>query len=250
MTQRLVGLGALLGSLLAHAALILNGTGPLAPRSTPLPSVVELAIMTPPVPEPKPLREPEPEPAPDPKRRPAALSPRPVPTMAEPARSEPPAPADPPPPELTGTTLASALAEGWSVSPGNGAARSGPIQGASAGALPTTQPKPMARAAALAAVPLAELSRKPVPPSLEGALERNYPADARRQGRSGEARVRARIEPNGTISRASVSSESSPGFGAACQKTLLASRWTAPLDAAGHAAATFVTYRCKFRIDR
>jgi TonB family protein len=83
---------------------------------------------------------------------------------------------------------------------------------------------------------------------LARALERNYPARERSLGRSGEAKVRARIEPDGTVRIAKLLFETSAGFGEACRATLLASRWTAPLDARGKPAATWITYLCKFRV--
>ena len=109
------------------------------------------------------------------------------------------------------------------------------------------------RVAALSALaqatqPLARLSRKPVPPPLQQALERYYPPLARSQGRSGEAKVRALIEPSGRVSHVQLSFESEPGFGAACQKALQQSQWTGPLAPSGEPTATFITYRCKFRI--
>jgi TonB family protein len=98
-------------------------------------------------------------------------------------------------------------------------------------------------------MPLSQLSKTPVPPPLANALERNFPLEARRQGKAGEAKVRARIDPSGRVGLARVTFESSDGFGSACQKTLLESRWTPPLDRKGKAVATWVTYRCKFRVD-
>jgi TonB family protein len=89
-----------------------------------------------------------------------------------------------------------------------------------------------------------------VPPPLAAALERNYPALPRAQGRSGEAKVRALIDQQGRVSSATVTSESAAGFGAACQKTLLQSHWTAPLGQRGEPSATFVNYRCKFEVHR
>jgi hypothetical protein len=99
------------------------------------------------------------------------------------------------------------------------------------------------------ALPLSQLSRKPVPPSLAATLERNYPPAARSIGQSGDASVRARIEARGNIRLASIVSETSPGFGDACRRTLLGSQWSAPLDRSGKPVATWISYRCKFRID-
>jgi TonB family protein len=99
-------------------------------------------------------------------------------------------------------------------------------------------------------LPLSQLSKKPVPPALAQALERNYPPEARNLGRSGEAKVRARIEANGAIRNAKVTSETAPGFGAACRNTLLSSQWSVPLDHDGKPVATWISYQCKFRIER
>jgi TonB family protein len=97
--------------------------------------------------------------------------------------------------------------------------------------------------------PLSELSRKPVPPSLEAALKRNYPLTARAQGKSGEAKVRARVDADGRVGFVKVTLESGSGFGDACRRTLLSSEWSPPLDERGRPVATWITYRCKFRID-
>lgn len=207
-----------------------------------------------PVPEPEP---PEPPPmAPEPKE-PEPATPEPVdPSPAEPEAPESPTDGDPPP-ELQGTTLAAEDAA-WAAPPGSGSERRGPLRAGVSRPVPT----PSRRAAPAApernapaspaaeALPLSQLSRPPQPPALGGALQRNYPSHARQQGKAGEAKVRARIEPSGRIQLAKVVQETSEGFGAACQKTLLASQWTAPLDKKGKPAATWVSYRCKFRIDR
>jgi TonB family protein len=147
---------------------------------------------------------------------------------------------------LLGTSAA-----GWAALPGSGAERDGAI---GAGLARAVTPRPIGTAAATAAappgtLPLAQLSRKPVPPPLAGALERNYPAAARKQGQGGDAKVRARVEPTGEVRQVTITSESSQGFGEACRRTLLASKWTAPLSDAGRPVATWVSYRCKFRVD-
>jgi len=61
--------------------------------------------------------------------------------------------------------------------------------------------------------------------------------------------VRARIDPSGHVGLANITFESGDGFGKSCQRTLLASVWTPPLDRKGKPVSTWVTYRCKFRID-
>lgn len=58
-----------------------------------------------------------------------------------------------------------------------------------------------------------------------------------------------RVEANGRVRIAIVRFESGKGFGAACRAALLESRWTPPRDARGKPVATWVSYRCRFRIE-
>ncbi|HYJ11440.1 MAG TPA: TonB family protein, partial [Polyangiaceae bacterium] len=82
------------------------------------------------------------------------------------------------------------------------------------------------------------------------ALERNYPADARKRGSSGSAKVRARIDPDGVVRQVTLLEESAPGFGTACTRTLNGSRWGAPKDKAGRSVATEIRYTCRFVVER
>ncbi|MCK6531540.1 MAG: energy transducer TonB [Polyangiaceae bacterium] len=231
-------------SLLAHL-----GAGRLVPRSAP-PAPAERKrvefVTLPPAPRPPELAPP-PEPEPPP----------------EPAAPAPPAAAAPraQPKPLSGKTL---TAEGpgpsFAAPEGDGSKHEAPIvvppaeplapaapRAAVAPPLPpprTTPPPPPPPAV----VPLKDLSRKPAPPELVSLLARNYPDDARRRGVSGEATVRARIDADGRVRTASVSAESEPGFGAACQRALIGSRWTPPLDRDGRAVGTWVRYTCRFRV--
>ncbi len=169
--------------------------------------------------------------------------------VPEPPSAEPEAPA-----ELTGTTLTSDRGAGWTAPRGSGGGRLGPIRsgvsrqgrrnrGDHTAQARSDRPQPAA------AVALSRLSKKPVPPSLGAVLRQNYPPEARRQGKSGEAKVRARIEANGTIRMTRIASESAGGFGMACQKALLQSKWSPPRNRQGKPVPTWVSYRCKFRID-
>jgi TonB family protein len=90
----------------------------------------------------------------------------------------------------------------------------------------------------------------PRPPSLSGLLRANYPDEARQRGLRGSASLRARIDADGVIRNARVRSESSAGFGSACRRTLLGSRWSAPRDKNGSAVATEIVYTCHFEIDQ
>jgi TonB family protein len=105
-------------------------------------------------------------------------------------------------------------------------------------------PNRMATPAPLVAV--GDLSTRPAPPALGSALERNYPADARRRGLSGTAKVRARIDPDGVVRHVTLVEESGAGFGGACSRTLSGSRWAAPKDKAGRSVATEIRYTCRF----
>ncbi|HEX6276662.1 MAG TPA: energy transducer TonB [Polyangiaceae bacterium] len=192
-----------------------------------------------------------PKPAPDePKpveRRAAAAVAAPKPAAApEPARA---------PVDLSGVTLTNADGAGdFAMPAGDGSERTGPL-----GPL---GPKPVASAALpAAAVPVAaapglselvaskDLSERPRPPSLDGALRSLYPEEARRRAISGNASLRVRIGSDGRVKQASTMTESFAGFGDACRKAVLGSRWTAPRDRDGRAVQTEVRYTCVFVVD-
>lgn len=266
MNQKIVGRWAMLLSAGLHAYAF-TATPEIQARireSKPEVTTVQFTVNEPepepvveaePEPEPEPVVEPEPEPEPlavaEP---PPAVEPEPLEVAPEPSEPEP---ASEPPAELTGTTLAAADGAGWDAPLGSGRARRGALRPGVSGAVPeakktAVRAKPAAKKAPAAppVLPLAQLSKRPVPPpALGGALQRNYPQQARRQGQSGEAKVRARIEATGQIKLAKVAFESAAGFGSACRKTLLGSKWSAPRDKHGKPVATWVSYRCKFRID-
>jgi TonB family protein len=105
------------------------------------------------------------------------------------------------------------------------------------------------RAEEQAIEPLKNLLKRPSPPQLGDALRRNYPPAARAQGKSGEAKVRAKVEADGSISEVRIMSESSGGFGESCKKTLQQSRWSAPVSKKGTPVATWISYRCSFLVD-
>jgi protein TonB len=246
MSQAAISYGCLAVSVAVHGFAVLGSSAAAtAPPRRALTTELELAPLAPVRPAPTPAAPA----APVAKRRAAPVRSQP--------KANPPTPASPAPPEtqpepeLTGRTLTTTADASWSAPAGNGAER-----GATLGvgtitprALPALTAPSAPPPAAPVTQPLAKLSRKPAPPSLVAALERNYPSEARRQGKSGEAKVRALIDARGHASRVTITSESSPGFGAACQKTLLESQWTPPLGPQGEATGTFVSYRCRFQID-
>lgn len=245
MTQRFLGAACLLASLGLHVALLRSG--PVVPTTVPprAPSLLRVSVVSSPAPPMPPPERPREVPPPPPKRRKPLAAPS-EPTPANVASDA----AEPAPAELTGSTLVGTSAALWVAPPGSGAERDGAIgAGLARTSTPVSRPSGEANVAAPAAVPLAQLSRKPAPPPLASVLERNYPAAARKQGQSGDAKVRARIEPTGEVRQVSIGFESAPGFGEACRRTLLSSKWTAPLNDAGDPVATWVSYRCKFRIE-
>lgn len=247
MRQSSVGLACLVASVAVHAWAVTGATDAVARRPAP-PSFMQLSVVAPaPAPEPEPAPTAVPEPPPT-KAPPRLLAPQ-APALAQPEKLPKTPPADAVPPQLTGQTLLSDSADAWSAPPGSGGPRQGAIVAASRPVARSVPVEQHPRALAAEPVPLARLSRKPAPPPLAAALERNYPLDARRQGKSGEAKVRARIEPSGRVAAAELSFETSPGFGNACRTTLLASKWSPPLDDAGKPVATWVVYRCKFRAE-
>lgn len=268
MSEVWIGRGAMLFSAGLHVFLL--SAPPRAARAEvprPQASFVEFTVPPPaPVklPEPEPVQEEaKPEPAVEPKPlrvKPASVEAPPqhvdasVPDVAPEEVAAPESAAHELPAELTGQTLVSDLGADWSAPVGSGAARRGVFRpGVSRVVHRSVTRKRVEKAPAHPlgppVVPLAQLARKPIPPALGASLKRNYPQAARRQGKSGEAKVRARIEANGNVVIALIREQSSAEFGLACQKTLKESRWSAPVDAKGRKVATWISYRCKFRID-
>jgi periplasmic protein TonB len=219
-------------------------------KRPPTPSFMEMAA----APRPAPAAQPEvaqEKPAPKAVRRVAAVAaPRPAPASAPRAASAAPPPVAETPADFSGTTLTNnGPGPGWASATGNGAAMQGPIGRPGArvtgrhveASPPSTQPGP-------AVVAVADLSRLPQAPKLDEALERNYPAEARRIGQAGKAVVRARITPDGRVRDLQVISESASGFGRACQDVLVDSRWSPPFDREGHPVATVIHYTCRFEV--
>lgn len=241
------------------SSLVLHGVAyaslGLSPRSTherPGPSEVSFEMSPlpePPPPTPPPPAAPEP-PAPEPRAAPpiqSRVAPAPPPLAT--AKAEPPPAAAPL--DLSGVTLTNAGDNAFSMPVGNGQAFAGVIgPGGSRSAPraePSAPPAPAARGPEI--VPLSDLSARPVPPALDGALRRNYPEEARRRAIGGSASIRARLDPDGVLRRVQVQSETFAGFGNACRRTLEGSTWSAPRDRSGRAVATEIRYTCRFQVD-
>jgi hypothetical protein len=187
--------------------------------------------------------------------RPVARSPRPVArrvaTRATPAPTPPAATsAAPEPADFSGLTLTNEGA-GWSTPVGDGSPMTGPIA-----ATPAAQEVVKSTRTTSGGgtgdrvVAVGDLSRPPKAPDLDAQLAANYPAAARAAGLSGTAVIRARILVDGRVGTTRVVSESAPGFGSACQRTLAGSRWQPPLDADQQPVATDLAYTCTFAVAR
>jgi periplasmic protein TonB len=202
------------------------------------------------VPQPKPAEAPPPPPPPEPKPEVPKAKPRALEPKPEPKLEAPPPPVQPATPPSEGVTLAGdGSGNAFSMPLGNGGALEPTRTRAPAPVnLPApVAPPPTARAPSEPPlVAVGDLSARPSPPALGAALEQNYPADARRRGLSGTAKVRARIDPDGVVRRVTLVEESAAGFGGACSRTLNGSRWAAPKDKAGRSVATEIRYTCRF----
>jgi periplasmic protein TonB len=232
-------------SIAMHAALFAGvGRGPRAEAKARkrAPSQVTVSVAPPPAPPP-----PETKPAPK------AVAHKNAVRVPAPPPDAPPPPSPPAetPADFSGTTLTNdGPGDGWASAVGNGEAMHGPIGRPGAKVTGRAQEgttKPAApRAAPLVA--LASLSRPPVPPDLNDALERHYPEAARKQGTPGEALLKARITAEGQVRDLVIVSQSAAGFGDACRATLRESTWSAPLDRDGQPVATFISYTCRFEV--
>lgn len=234
-------------SLLAHVG-VGQGLG-AAPRSDarvepPRSFEIEVTPEPEPVPQtPEPPREtlpPEPEPAPQPLAPKPAAPASPAEPAPEPPTSEPAVPAVP------GFVTAPGASDGPGLPAGQPGAAGG-VARASRPA-PSAPPRPLPAPAPPRQVSYKDLSVKPRPPRLDDALRRNYPSSARLSGRAGEARVLLDVSSLGQVTAIRVVSATEPAFAEACRRTLLGTRWTAPLDRAGHPVRTLVPYECRFRV--
>jgi hypothetical protein len=158
------------------------------------------------------------------------------------------------PVDLTGVTLTGGEGSGWASTTGNGQTIEAPIRPtiAAAPAVDRLPPSGLPRGAHLPppveVVPAKDLATKPTPPALNTSLVANYPVLAKQQGLAGSAKLLVRVDSDGVVRQCTIQSESSAGFGAACRRTLLGSRWSPPRDRLGNAVVTQVYYTCDFRV--
>jgi len=187
---------------------------------------------------------------------PTPNTPKPAVQVPQPKSEEP----TPPPAaqevveDFTGVTLTNENADSsWSSAAGNGASSDKPLgpigkntgkskEGTIGGAVGGTEKD------AVRTVGAGDLSERPTPPDLDKKLEQFYPPNAKRQGIEGYAVLKARINPDGSVSNITVVSESGPGFGAGCKSTLKGSIWGPPRDKQGRPVAHWIPYRCEFQM--
>ena len=229
-------LGVFMAASLALHALAFHSLGQRRPEVRRPPALVTMEVMERPAPKAELPPPPPRAPAPRPARRSIAVT-APVPRAAPP----PPAAAPPPPADFTGVTLTNdGSSTGWASAVGNGLPSTAP-------AAPPAAPAPAAPGPAV--VPPADLRRAPEAPGLDEALARNYPSQERRQGLTGVAVVRARILADGHVQPLRVVSATAPSFAEACKRTLVASRWSQPLDREARPCATDISYTCRFELE-
>ena len=250
-SEKLGRFAAFLLSLGAHGVAYASLTGrPSEPAPEHVVSTVDFEVPAPRAPEPPP--PPERPPPPPPARAAVAAAPKPASPVAA-APAPPSAPPNPiPTPTLSGVTLNADDNSGFAMPVGDGSALHGSIGLGSSVAppAPLAAVTPVLAPLQPALIAVRDLSERPKPPSLASVLRQNFPDDARRRGLSGTAKVRARIDADGVIRGVSVVSETSPGFGPACQRTVKGSHWSTPRDKNGGAVATEIVYTCHFEVDQ
>lgn len=243
MTGLRVSLGVA-ASIALHIGTMMALSKPAPPREREKkPAVIELAALPPP-PEPEPPQEPPPPAAEEPKPEPKRPT-KPLPA-AEPPAEPPPEPANPSatPLVLAGLSMSNA---GVGVPAGFGAS---PLPIRSRAAAPSPNPVPTAVPTAPPVLtPVSDLSKKPIPPQLDSALAKFYPAGLRNQGVEGEALIRVVLAKDGKVAQTTAVSESHSGFAPACERALRTSRWEPPIDKSGNPTMTALKYRCRFRVN-
>jgi TonB family protein len=245
-----------------HAAFLGVMPHASAPTAGPAqgPDTVPVAIVDEPIAtEPRAPPEqspPAPEPAPQPVKPPPTPKTFKAPKAPPKPPPEPPAAAPETPVEFDNLVLTNEGDEpsSWTVEPGSGKSREGPI--GRPDAVVTGRSREgvvggvIGGAGTGVVVEVGDLSKQPIPPSLKQKLEKLYPKKARQEGVEGEAVLRLQIGPDGLPSKIRIVSESPDGYklGNACVKTLQGEKWQPPIGKDGKPVTTRVTYRCGFEI--
>ena len=60
--------------------------------------------------------------------------------------------------------------------------------------------------------------------------------------------LRIEVLADGRLGEVKRLSESYPGFGEACERTVRGARWEPPIDRDGSAVSTEITYTCRFEV--
>ncbi len=223
--------------------------------------VLELPPLAP-DPEEPPVEEDPEEEAPAPKPIPVVPKPRDVPVAKPNPKPDPdpdPAPAEETLAEFDGLVMTNegTSGSGWSTQQASGRDWISPIgaPGVATGRRREGDPNGAVGGTgqgrgAGAVVPLGNLERRPTPPpNLNGLLQDNYPATAKRQGIEGEARVKIRLLPSGRVRILRVVTETWNGFGQACVQTLQqAPNWSPAIGPEGQPVATELTFSCSFDV--
>lgn len=237
---------ALIMSGAAHASVVVALVSKTTTTYLPVETFAPVEVLpAPPPPKPAPKVEEPPPPEPRPETLVRSLKPTTVATPAASAKApEPVAQSAEQPVALAGLGFSNL---GLAMATGNGSGF-GSVR-------PTVAPTPVKDPAPSPAAPkppaltsLADLSQKPSPPALGGALARNYPPHLRASGVEGQALVRVIVGSAGEVRTTTLLSETHGGFGHACQKALQGSRWGPPIDQLGRPTATSLQYRCRFTV--
>jgi TonB family protein len=246
---------ALVGSLLLHGSVLLV----LAQAKTPPLALderdnvtVDVVQESPPVPEPAVVPPAATQPPPK-----AVIPPRPRSEPPPPTPDEPPPPAAETPVDFANLTLTNQGKSSFAVTPSSGVEQEGPLGPAGVntgqrrdgvvGGTPGGTGDLDAKV-----VPVADLGRPPkMPVGLDALIERFYPRAARAQAIEGKARVRLRIDANGSARILSVADDGTHGFGDSCRQVLRAApRWEPPVDRNGRPVATEINFTCNFEVRR
>lgn len=86
------------------------------------------------------------------------------------------------------------------------------------------------------------------PPAAWKNLAERYPPEALAMQQAGWARLKLRVQKTGRIQVLGVTSASAAEFGLACSRALGGTVWTPARDAAGHAMAFDIDYKCEFTL--
>lgn len=273
MKERFSRLLPLMGTLLLHVAVVWWLMATPEQRAEVLRAVEMDVVDLPPEPEPEPEpeSEPEPEPEPDPEPEPVKQRPRQRIRVEEPPEPEETQPNEQPdeepdqeqvqdespePPAMLDfgeqNLAAPGTGAGWSMRTSNGSSNQGLYQrgdpnrssgGGGGGPPRSTEPPPRPD---FAPVPGSQLSRDP---SLVGTINRDYPAEARRQAIEGTVRLLVEIRSNGRVRNVRILTDPGGGLGRAAAERLRRARFRPAQDRNGRPVDTRIIYTVRYLLD-